>query len=140
MKPGMIENDSDDWIRLSCVCPGAVSECRITDADRTDEAVAMPSEMPPRSFIVAITEYPPNTDRAMPDGKTAFDIRDYGAAEDNSAAQNAAAIQQALEVAGKTAADVRIEHKRPGGCLYSWRVLNGPQSHDGHRRGIEGLV
>lgn len=40
----------------------------------------------------------------MPDGKTAFDIRDYGAAEDNSAAQNAAAIQQALEVAGKSVA------------------------------------
>ena len=55
MKPGMIENDMQNAMTIT-IHPDAVSECRITDADRTDEAVAMSSEMPPRSFLVAISE------------------------------------------------------------------------------------
>ena len=34
--------------------PAASVRCRITDGDRTDESVPMPSEMTPHSFLVAI--------------------------------------------------------------------------------------
>ncbi len=52
----MVANDSGNAIPFSlCVDgKGSVSECRVTDDGRTDEAVAMPSEMPPHSFLVAI--------------------------------------------------------------------------------------
>ena len=52
----MVANDSDKAIPFSlCVDgKGSVSECRVTDDGRTDEAVAMPPEMPPHSFLVAI--------------------------------------------------------------------------------------
>ena len=33
--------------------PAASVRCRLTDGDRTDESVPMPSEMPPHSFLVA---------------------------------------------------------------------------------------
>ena len=51
----MMANDSDKAIPLRCDFQGrAVASCRITDNDRTDAAVDFPSELPPRSFIVAI--------------------------------------------------------------------------------------
>ena len=51
----MMANDSDDAIQLVCDFQGrAVVSCRITDGDRTDAAVAMPAELPPRSFIVVV--------------------------------------------------------------------------------------
>ena len=51
----MMANDSDVAIPLVCDFQGrTVSVCRITDKDRTDESVTLPTELPPRSFIVAI--------------------------------------------------------------------------------------
>ena len=50
----MMANDSDKAIPLVCDFQGrVVTACRITDKDRTDAAVKMPSELPPRSFLVA---------------------------------------------------------------------------------------
>jgi hypothetical protein len=51
----MMANDSDNAIPIVCDFQGrAVVSCRITDNDRTDAAVAFPTELPPRSFVVAI--------------------------------------------------------------------------------------
>ena len=51
----MLANDSDKTIPLTCDFQGrAVAACRITDKDRTDASVPFPSELPPRSFLVAI--------------------------------------------------------------------------------------
>ena len=51
----MLANDSDNAIPLSCDFQGrTVSSCRITDNDRTDAPIPFPSELPPRSFLVAI--------------------------------------------------------------------------------------
>lgn len=51
----MLANDSDRTIPLVCDFQGrTVSACRITDAAHTDAAVAFPSELPPRSFLVAM--------------------------------------------------------------------------------------
>jgi len=51
----MMANDSGKAIPISCDFQGyTVASCRITDNDRTDEKCQMPSELPPRSFIVAI--------------------------------------------------------------------------------------
>ena len=51
----MMANDSDKAIPLVCDFQGrAVASCRITDKDRTDATVSFPSELPPRSFLVAI--------------------------------------------------------------------------------------
>ena len=51
----MMANDSDKAIPLACDFQGRkVASCRITDNDRTDAVVPFPSELPPRSFIVAI--------------------------------------------------------------------------------------
>ena len=53
----MMANDSDDAIPLVCDFQGrAVASCRITDDDRTDAVVAMPSELPPRSFVIAVLD------------------------------------------------------------------------------------
>ena len=50
----MMANDSDKAIPLTCdFQSGVVTACRITDKDRTDADVPMPTELPPRSFIVA---------------------------------------------------------------------------------------
>ncbi len=55
----MLANDSDKAIPLSCDFQGrVVTACRITDKDRTDAAVPFPSELPPRSFLVAILALP----------------------------------------------------------------------------------
>jgi hypothetical protein len=49
----MMANDSDEAIPLMCDFQGrVVANCRITDNDRTDQPIPMPTEMPPRSFIV----------------------------------------------------------------------------------------
>ena len=49
----------DKAIPLSCDFQGrVVASCRITDKDRTDAAVPFPSELPPRSFLVAILARP----------------------------------------------------------------------------------
>ena len=49
----MLANDSDKAIPLTCDFQGrTVAACRITDKDRTDADVPMPTELPPRSFIV----------------------------------------------------------------------------------------
>ena len=51
----MFANDSDKSIPLVCDFQGrTVASCRITDNDRTDASVPFPSELPPRSFLVAI--------------------------------------------------------------------------------------
>ena len=51
----MMANDSDKAIPLACDFQGrTVASCRITDKDRTDATVSFPSELPPRSFLVAI--------------------------------------------------------------------------------------
>ena len=51
----MMANDSDKAIPLACDFQGrAVAACRITDKDRTDATVSFPSELPPRSFLVAM--------------------------------------------------------------------------------------
>ena len=51
----MLANDSDKAIPLACDFQGrTVAACRITDKDRTDAAISFPSELPPRSFLVAI--------------------------------------------------------------------------------------
>ena len=51
----MMANDSDKAIPLVCDFQGrTVASCRITDGERTDAAVAMPAELPPRSFVVAV--------------------------------------------------------------------------------------
>ena len=51
----MMSNDSDKAIPLVCDFQGrAVAACRITDKDRTDATVSFPSELPPRSFLVAM--------------------------------------------------------------------------------------
>ena len=51
----MMSNDSDKAIPLACDFQGrAVAACRITDKDRTDATVSFPSELPPRSFLVAM--------------------------------------------------------------------------------------
>ena len=69
----MLANDSDEAAPFelslegtsiphstSCIlhspeaAPAASVRCRITDEDRTDESVPMPSAMPPHSFLVAI--------------------------------------------------------------------------------------
>ena len=51
----MFANDSDKPIPLVCDFQGrTVAACRITDNDRTDASVPFPSELPPRSFLVAI--------------------------------------------------------------------------------------
>ena len=53
----MMANDSDKPIPLVCDFQGrAVASCRITDKDRTDATVPLPSELPPRSFIVVILQ------------------------------------------------------------------------------------
>jgi hypothetical protein len=51
----MFANDSDKPIPLVCDFQGrTVAACRITDNDRTDTPVPFPTELPPRSFLVAI--------------------------------------------------------------------------------------
>ena len=51
----MMANDSDKAIPLACDFQGrTVASCRITDKDRTDATVSFPSELPPRSFLIAI--------------------------------------------------------------------------------------
>ncbi len=51
----MMANDSDASIPLSCDFGGmAVSSCLVTDKERTNESVAFPSELPPRSFAVIV--------------------------------------------------------------------------------------
>ena len=51
----MMANDSDKSVPIVCDFQGrTASVCRITDKDRTDEPVTLPTELPPRSFIVAI--------------------------------------------------------------------------------------
>ena len=51
----MMANDSDRAIPLVCDFQGrTVVSCRITDNERTDATVAMPAELPPRSFLVAV--------------------------------------------------------------------------------------
>ena len=53
----MLANDSDKPITLACDFQGrSVSSCRITDNDRTDVSIPFPSELPPRSFLVAIIQ------------------------------------------------------------------------------------
>ena len=51
----MMANDSGKTIPLKCDFQGRkVVACRITDRERTNATCDMPSELPPRSFIVAI--------------------------------------------------------------------------------------
>lgn len=53
----MIANDSDNEVPLLCDFQGRTPvACRITDNDRTDESIAMPAVLPPRSFIVVILD------------------------------------------------------------------------------------
>ena len=65
----MMANDSDRTIPLECDFQGrAVSVCRITDKNRTDEPVAFPAELPPRSFVLAIIGLPAESSDVV-DGK-----------------------------------------------------------------------
>ncbi|MBQ7188754.1 MAG: hypothetical protein IJR99_04985 [Kiritimatiellae bacterium] len=51
----MMANDSDKAVPISCDFQGkTVDSCRITDQDRTNETIPLPTELPPRSFLVVI--------------------------------------------------------------------------------------
>lgn len=53
----MIANDGDKAVPLTLGVAGRkVVDCRVTDDAHTDEKVALPSEMPPRSFAVIVLE------------------------------------------------------------------------------------
>ncbi|MBP5321537.1 MAG: hypothetical protein J6334_11175 [Kiritimatiellae bacterium] len=54
----MIANDSGRTIPFTCDFQGyTVKGCRLTDGDRTDAVVALPTEMPPHAFLVALLEH-----------------------------------------------------------------------------------
>jgi hypothetical protein len=51
----LLANDSDAELPVACDFQGRkVVSCRITDAERTNEAIAFPDALPPRSFAVAV--------------------------------------------------------------------------------------
>ena len=55
----MMANDSDKSVPIVCDFQGrTASVCRITDKDRTDEPVTLPTELPPRSLVLAIIGLP----------------------------------------------------------------------------------
>ena len=55
----MVANPGDDAVPFSLEISGGirrrtVESCRITDKDHTDVETAMPRELPPHSFLVAV--------------------------------------------------------------------------------------